>query len=154
MREDKILFQIKSLEKIIARSIFKDDKIFDCKLNIPAPTGTQMQIIDYILEHFNEDIYQKDLEDVLKLRRATVSGVLQTMEKNNLIVRTISTQDTRVKKIVLNEKAKEIFSNNSKKINKLEEIIVKDISKEELNTFISVISKMKHNIEENSTILN
>lgn len=147
MKENKVLFQIKSLDKMIARNLFKDNDFTECEINICKPTATQMQIIDYILEHIDEDIYQKDLEDVLNLRRATVSGVLQTMEKNNLITRTTCTEDTRVKKIVLNEKAKEIFSRNLLKIKELEKIIAKDITEEELCIFFKVINKMKENIE-------
>ena len=65
------------------------------------PTPTQMQIIEYILNHTSEDIYQRDLEDILNLRRATVSGVLHTMEKNNLIRRVTDNEDTRSKKILV-----------------------------------------------------
>lgn len=72
-------------------------------------TPTQMQIIEYILEHDGSCVYQKDLENVLKLRRATVSGVLQTMEKNDFIERVIDKNDTRVKKIILNKKTSKIF---------------------------------------------
>ena len=38
-------------------------------------------IIEYILDTDNKEVNQNELENVLKLRRATVSGVLQTMEK-------------------------------------------------------------------------
>ena len=43
-----------------------------------------VKIIAYI---FNKEgaIYQRDLEKDLNLRRATLSGILNTMEKNNLL---------------------------------------------------------------------
>lgn len=146
MSGHKVLYQIKTLEKMILRNFLKDT---DMKkdLSCSTPTPTQMQIIEYILDHINDDIYQKDFEDVLKLRRATVSGVLQTMEKNELIERVTNSEDTRTKKIILNSKAKEIFSKNEKKLEEIEKIITKDITKEDLEVFSRVIEMMKKNIE-------
>ena len=111
-------------------------------------TPTQMQIIEYILEHDGSCVYQKDLENVLKLRRATVSGVLQTMEKNGFIERVIDKNDTRVKKIILNKKTSKIFYERLEKIKTMENNIKKGISQEELETFFRVILKMQHNIQE------
>ena len=98
MKEERMLYQIKSLEKLIFRALIKEkDDIEEL-----SPTPTQMQILEYILEHKNGEIFQKDLEDILNLRRATVSGVLQTMERNNLIKRVSYLNDARIKKIILN----------------------------------------------------
>ena len=150
MSEYKVLYQIKGLEKMILRKFIKDKEVEQEKTCLTlAPT--QMQIIAYILEHSNDNIYQKDLENILNLRRATVSGVLQTMEKNELIERITDLEDTRTKKIILNNKAKEIFSKNEKKLNEIENIIIQDITKEELEVFSKVIEKMKNNIEKQIT---
>lgn len=149
MKEDKVLYQIKSLDKMIARDFCNHNKEgFECDLHLKRPTPTQLQIIDYILEHEGEVIYQKDLEEVLKLRRATVSGVLQTMEKNKLIVRKVCEDDTRVKKIILNEKTMEIHKNNVKRFKELEKVVTKDIPQEDIDTFLRVIKKMKNNLED------
>ncbi len=148
MENQKILYQIRSLEKQILRKFLNDKECIECELPKNKPTPTQMQIIEYILQHINEDINQKDLEDVLKLRRATVSGVLQTMEKNQLIERVTNSEDSRTKKIILNENAKKIFLAGIKRMEELEKVVIKDISEEELNTFLIVIEKMKNNIKE------
>ena len=44
------------------------------------PSPTQMRIIDYIIQNEDKPIYQKDLESIFNLRRATISEVLITME--------------------------------------------------------------------------
>ena len=111
-------------------------------------TSTQIQILKYMIEHQNEDVYQKDLENVLNLRRATVSGVLQTMEKNNLIKREIYENDVRVKKIILNEKTKSIFLKNKQKIDEIEKNIIKNISKKDLDKFTQIIDKLITNLNE------
>lgn len=144
MEEDKILYQIRSLDKMIYRNICsQEDKEQVHKILTP----TQMQIIEYILEHGENDIYQKDLENILNLRRATVSGVLQTMEKNHLIERVINKEDTRTKKIILNRTTKKVFYKRLVKIDELEKKIVKNISKEDLTIFFKVILQMKKNIQ-------
>lgn len=150
MSDNKILYQIKTLEKMILRTFWNDKELEDEILIKKEfkPTPTQMQIIEYILEHINEVVYQKDLEEVLNLRRATVSGVLQTMEKNELIERTTNTEDTRVKKIILHEKAKRIFFKHAKELEDMEKIIIKDISENDLEIFSKVIKQMKVNIEQ------
>ncbi len=142
--ENIVLFKIKELDKKIVRTILKENS----DINISPLTSTQIQILKYMIEHQNEDVYQKDLENVLNLRRATVSGVLQTMEKNNLIKREIYENDVRVKKIILNEKTKSIFLKNKQKIDEIEKNITKNISKKDLNDFIKVIDKLITNLNE------
>lgn len=147
--KNKVLYQIRTLEKLIIRRYWvekgftKED--FESKMKKTSPT--QMQIIEYMLKHDQEDVYQKDLEKVLRLRRATVSGVLQTMEKNNLISRITNQEDTRTKKIILNENTKKLFLENKKKFDEIEKKIIKGISNENLNLFFQVIEEMKKNIE-------
>ena len=112
-----------------------------------------MYIISYILKSPEGEVEQKDLEKVLNLRRATVSGVLHTMEKNDLIVRITNELDTRKKKIRLNSKAEEIFCENRKNFEKLEKIVRRDIEEEDLEVFFRVVEKMKQNIKSNENIL-
>lgn len=140
----RVLFQIKSLDKEIYR-ILAGDETADCS---KKPSPTQMSIIKYILDNPQKEIYQSELEEVLNLRRATVSGVLQTMESNGLITRVVDEKDTRTKKIILDEKTKEIFIKNKEKLDNLEIIAKKGISEKDLDTFFSVIEKMKQNIIE------
>lgn len=146
MKKNSVLLEIKSLEKMIFRSLINCDKEKVSNF-ISVPTPTQMQILEYILNHQEEEIYQKDLENILNLRRATVSGVLQTMEKNNLIERVVASNDARVKKIILNPKTKELFLEKRKQMEELEEIIIDGISEKEIEEFLNVLNKIKGNVK-------
>lgn len=141
--EDKILYNIKSLEKLIARYLLLNE---EQKKNVPTPT--QIQIIEYLVKNQDKEVFQKDLEEVLNLRRATVSGVLQTMEKNKLIDRVVSNYDSRVKRIILNENTKQLFLEKHNDLLKIEKLITSGISKNDLDTFNRVISSMKNNLKE------
>ena len=68
------------------------------------------------------------------------------MEKNNLIERISNKLDARSKKIILNKKLKKQLISNSKKINEIENKLIKGISTEELEIFSNVLNKMKYNI--------
>ena len=142
--EDKLLYNLHLLNKLIAREFICNNK----DLFNGEPSATQMIIMNYILNHQNEDIYQKDLEEALHLRRATVSGVLQTMEKHELIERVLCDNDVRCKKIILKEKAKKMFDVKKMEFFKLEEVIKKGLSDEEIEIFCHIIESMQNNINE------
>lgn len=142
--EDKLLYNLNLLNKLIAREFICNNKDLFCS----EPSTTQMIIMDYILNHQNEDIYQKDLEEVLHLRRATVSGVLQTMEKHELVERVLCDNDVRCKKIILKEKAKKMFDVKRMEFYKMEEVIKKGLSEEEIEIFCHIIESMQNNINE------
>lgn len=142
--EDKNIFNfIKELEKGIVRKIMSEtshDEMYS------KPSIAQMQIIKYILKHDGKTIYQRDLEEVFNLRRATISGILKTMEKNNVIIRVCDPNDARGKIVILSDDAKKFFKEKETLFKKLETVLKKDISKEELETFYKVILKMRDNI--------
>ena len=104
-----------------------------------------MQIIEYIINS-DEEVLQCDLEKAIKLRRATISGVLKTMEKKNLITRVISSKDARVKKIILSDKTKKMYLESKAKLEALEELITSNISDNEINIFLEVMNKMQENL--------
>lgn len=142
--DDKNIFNsIKELEKGIVRKIMSEtshDEMFS------KPSIAQMQIIKYILKHDGKTIYQRDLEEVFNLRRATISGILKTMEKNNVIIRVCDPNDARGKIVILSDDAKKFFKEKETLFKKLETVLKKNISKEELETFYKVILKMRDNI--------
>ena len=138
-----IYCQIKDLEILIVRILFNTVKLDKFR----PPTITQARIMDYILEH-KEEVYQKDLEKALNLRRATVSEVLKTMEKKNLIKREKNSLDARSKKIILLENSKSSHNKIKNNITQLEETLIKNITKEELEIFTTVLKKMQYNLKD------
>ena len=140
MKEQKILYQIKDLDRKIYALLIKNNRHF-----LPL-TPTQIRIIHYIIKHDDREVYQRDIEKDLNLTRATLSGVLKTMEKNNIIKRNININDARSKQIILNDDVKADFIKNKKYLLEIEKKLVKDINKEEIDIFLNVLNKMKENI--------
>lgn len=130
---------IKALDKSIIKSLLNDKVEF-----IPP---TQVEIIEYILNNCGKKVYQRELEKVLCLSRATVSSVLMTMEKNGLIKRVTDENDARSKQIILNDIAKKIFCNAKLKLKEINDVMIKDLSDKELKMFLSIVNKMKDNMD-------
>lgn len=141
MKKIDVLYQIKTLENLIFRNFILDKPSLKT-----IPTPTQVQIMEYILTHQDEEIYQRDLESILNLRRATVSGVLKTMEKHELIERVTANEDARTKKIILNPQAKQMFLMHRKKILNFEHILLNGLTEKELEIFGKVLNKMQDNV--------
>lgn len=142
--DNNILLEIKVLDKLLGRFFFKPGTMDE----MASITQSQMQILDYIVKCGKNEIYQKDLEEAVDLRRATVSGILQTMEKNQLITRVIDDTDTRTKKIILTKESEKRIAKNKEKVVMLQKITTEGISDEDLETFRIVLRKMTQNVQE------
>lgn len=142
--ETYISNELKKLDIDIGRKIFSIVK----ENKIPFyPSPLQAKITKYLVENKEKEVYQKDLEEVFEVSKATISGVLFTMEKNEVIQRLASENDARQKKIVLTKKGKEMYKDVKETFRKLNEEIIKDISEEELKNFTETIRKMRNNIK-------
>lgn len=140
MKERKILFEIKMLDNMIDRKICGSVE----KNNL---THTQTRVLKFLYDNRDRKVYQTTLEKEVDVRRSTISGVLDTMEKNNLIIRKNSSDDARKKEIALTlvslNKHKEI----AQKIANFERDLLRGITKEEVDIFIEVIDKLKGNLK-------
>ena len=70
------------------------------------------------------------------------------MEKNDYIIRSCSSGDSRKKNIELTNKSREIVSLLKKNFDKVAHRVVDDISKEEYESFKSILNKMERNIDD------
>lgn len=142
MENKRVTYLIKDLNHEIIRYICLSG--ID-KQNMPTPA--QMQILHFIISKQNEKIYQKDIGNALNLRRATLSEILKTMEKNNLIFRVKDKNDTRKKEIIISDTAKKDFQIVKTTLNQAEKVLKNNINQEELQLFFKIINKMKENLK-------
>lgn len=144
MEKDNIGFEIKTVNNMIKRRV----EMSEVKREIDNITGTHSQVVRYIAKHKGEDIFQRDLEEEFEIRRSTATGIINLMEKNGLVVREKVDYDARLKKLVLTDKALEINDIIDEDIIRIESLITRDISKEELAVFHKVIMKIKTNLND------
>ena len=110
-------------------------------------TGGQAFMLKYIHEKStNGKVYAKDIENEFDMRRPTVTGILQLMEQNGLIERKAEGKDARLKEIFITKKGMEIGEKIDSNVKRVEKKLVKDISINEIQTFLTIIGKLSKNI--------
>ncbi len=140
MKERKIAFEIKKLDNMIERKIFKGiDKL---KL-----TNTQVRILKYLCDNKDKVIYQSSIEKEVSVRRSTISGILNTMEKNNLIKRVACKNDSRKKQVALTDYSLNKHKEIAQKIANFEDDLLRGITKEETDYLFKIIDKLEENLK-------
>ena len=93
-------------------------------------TGVQAIMLKFINDKSREGkVYAKDIESEFDMRRATIAGILQLLEQNQLITRKAEGSDARLKEITITKKALEIINNVDSSIAQLEKRLEKNINK-------------------------
>ena len=135
-------YEVKTLENLITREIIATAK----REGYPTLTTVQIRIMRYLFLNIDKEIYQKDIEKNFVVRRSTASGIIDTMEKNGMLKRIPSDLDARSKRIVLTDKYINKSGLLESWIEKFQDNLLSGISDNELNTFFTVIDKMKDNL--------
>ena len=138
-----IINQIKTLEVKIGKRLFQEAKLQEIKR---PPSPLQAKILKYILDHKEEVVCGKDLENYLHVSKATISEVLMAMEKSAIIKRISIPDDARAKRIVLTDTSLERFQELEKNFQSINEELLHGVSEKELACFLNVLKKMKNNI--------
>lgn len=144
MERKKIGHEIKTLSNLVKREI-SSSCVFDRAQGV---TGMQGMIIGYLHRHEDQEVFQRDIEQHFKIRRSTVTGILQLMEKDGLIYRQSVERDGRLKRLMLTDKAVEVNRRIEQYLDAVDAKVIQGISEEELEMFYSLVDRMKKNLEE------
>lgn len=109
-------------------------------------TGTNGWIIDYLYHHQDQDIFQKDIEEIFEVTRSTASKVITLMEKKGMITRTTVPHDARLKKLTLTPLALEMEATILNDIQQFEKQLIKGLSEQEINFLFHCLSKIRNNL--------
>lgn len=141
-RED-LGFQIRTLSHLVKRVVdqtaFSGEEVH--------PTGVQGWIIGYLYSHRHQEVFQRDIQEEFSIRRSTVTGILQLMEKNGLITRSSVERDARLKKLELTPKAIEFHKRVERSIRQLEDRISDCLTPQEKEEFIRLCEKIRENLQ-------
>ena len=111
-------------------------------------TGMQFAIVSYIAKESTErDVFQKDLEQKFDIRKSTVTGILNTMERDGLLLRETVPYDARLRKMILTDKALQAKKNSEQVIDTVENQLSKGLTEEEIATFLTILEKISKNAE-------
>ena len=150
MKEENIGAELRALNISLLRYLAKHKvRTNKEKSDYPDETrGLQIWVIDYLIKHQDEDIFQRDLEKEFVMRRSTATNFVKKMEQAGLIRRESVVYDARLKKIILTDKAFELQAGMMAKKKEFETLLRGDLSEAEIKQFIATIQKIKHNLQE------
>ena len=136
-------FEIKAANNMIRRrmeGIFTQQKGYE--LN-----GMQGPLLGYLYHKSRHgEVYQKDVEREFRIRRSTATVMLQSLEQKGYIVRVASTEDARLKRILLTEKAIEHHNLIEEQIRNFNMELEAGLTDEEKATFLCILDKMMQNL--------
>lgn len=114
-----------------------DEKINELGLN-----SQQGRMIGYIYEHQHEEIIQKDLAEVFQRRGASITSMLQGLEKKGYIERRIPKDNERQKNIYVLPKGAALVEDFNKIFIEVENSITENLTQKEKDIFLSLLIKI------------
>lgn len=113
------------------------------KLGLNSQQG---RTIGYIYEHQDQGVIQKDLADAFNRRGASITSMLQGLEKKGYIERKIPAENERQKNIYVLPKGEALIDAFNQTFGAVEEEIVKSLTEEEKQTLIKLLSKVNQSL--------
>lgn len=141
MHDNLLTLKIKSVNLNLLRALGARYK----RLNLGV-TPVQGRIIMFIYDH-QDEVCQKDIEHMIACKKSTLSAILNSMEKNNLIIRKGSDTDSRRNSIVLTDYSIEIATKLKDDMIEINKLLGENITQDEYIIFSDVLEKITKNLE-------
>lgn len=123
-------------------------RVFDHALEKYELTGVQVRLLTYIKqESVKEDIFQRDIEEAFHIRRSSVTSAIQLLEKRGFIGRVKVPYDARLNKLILTSKTEDICDKIFAEIHMVENKLLEDFTKEELDLFYDMIDRISKKLD-------
>lgn len=149
MNEEDVLsnrqlgFELKAANNMIRRKM----EVIFAQQDGYELNGMQGPLLGYLYHKSrNGDVYQKDVEREFRIRRSTATVMLQSLEQKGYLVRVASTEDARLKRILLTEKAIRHHDLIEEQIRIFNRELEAGLTEEEKETFFRILDKMMHNL--------
>ena len=149
MNEEDVLsnrqlgFELKAANNMIRRKM----EVIFAQQDGYELNGMQGPLLGYLYHKSrNGDVYQKDVEREFRIRRSTATVMLQSLEQKGYLVRVASTDDARLKRILLTEKAIRHHDLIEEQIRIFNRELEAGLTEEEKETFLRILDKMMHNL--------
>lgn len=119
----------------------------DKKINKLGLNSQQGRVIQYIYNHQDKGLIQKDLADVFGRTTASITSMLKGLEKNGYIRREIPIDNERQKNIYVEPKAIELIDTFNKNFIEMEEELISSLTEKEKETFLSILTKINNEMK-------
>ena len=109
------------------------------------------RIIGYLYENRGKEVFQRDIQAQFSIRRSTVTGILQLMEKNGLITRSSVERDARLKKLELTPRAVQLHERIGRSVRQVEDRLNQSLTPQEKQEFLRLCGKIRASLKALST---
>lgn len=110
--------------------------------------GPQSMALGYIIHASTKDeLYVKDLEKYMKIRKSTASELVSRLEKNGYVRTEKSQKDGRLKRLIVTEEGHEAHDRILYLLQEVDDRLVAGLSKEEVDTFVRILNKLIQNMQ-------
>ena len=97
----------------------------------------------------NEGLSHKEISEYCLKDKTSVTKIIDTLEKKNLVVRVSDQLDHRVKRVVLNKKGKELFLQAIPIMELTRDQLREGITEQDIESLRSVLTKIYNNLVSN-----
>lgn len=121
---------------------------FDLAMAENGLTSIQTRILGHLrhAQDENREVFQRDIEEVFRIKRSSVTSVLQTLEKKGLIIRESIPEDARLKKLILTEKAIKMQSCTYHIIGEMEQDVRSMFTDREFKQFLEYMNRIDQKV--------
>ena len=96
----------------------------------------------------NDGISQKDIAEYCGKDKTSITKIIDTLEKKNLVVRVTDQLDHRVKRVVLSQKGRELFLSALPVMAQTRDELRSGISDKEIEALKSILNKIYKNLND------
>lgn len=131
---------------LIRTIAWKMKAMADEKINGLGLNSQQGRMIGYIYEHQDSGLIQKDLALAFHRKEASITSMLQGLEKHGYIERRISSNNERQKNIYVLPKGVELIEEFNKSFGEVEESITEALTEAEKKNLLAMLIKVNNNM--------
>lgn len=109
--------------------------------------GPQSMALGYLIHASAQDeIYVKDLEKYMKIRKSTASELVSRLEKNGYVKTEKSQKDGRLKRLIVTEEGHAAHDRILQFLQEIDDRLVEGLSKEEVDTLVNLLNRLIQNM--------
>ena len=118
------------------------DKLQENGINI---TPEQFLVLDILWE--KQSLSQQNIADIIQKDKNSVTKIIDSLEKKQLVRRVVDTKDRRINKIELTDEALSLEKVTTEVAINFMNDTIKGIDNKDLDNFVNVMRQIKNNLE-------
>lgn len=138
-------FYIKNIAHVLRCQI-------DQKLAVYNVTEPQVRLLGHIQggQSIGHEISRKYLSEAMQISGPSVTSLLNSLEKNGLIIRRTGSEDGRTMQIDITEKATDILKGTMEILHDVPDVLLAGFSEGEKGIFLDFLKRVYENVGNNS----